>query len=390
MSLIVPLAVRRSGRIERDTGVASCCGGDVVLSDCIAYPPLINGHDHLIGNWRPRAGTHRPYPNSHVWVEDMRQSESFLERNRVWFNDGKFDLTAGTAPLIIGLGVYKNLFSGVGTVQDHGPNQKPEYYRNRPIRIIERYRQCHSLTLGNWWGGLTPVGEWQASKGEEPFLIHLGEGTDDVTAGEFRQLVELGLDQPNTTLIHAIALTPEEIRHCARKGVSLCWCPGSNLYLIGRTLNVPACLEAGANVMLGTDSAMSGSINIFDELRAAREAFPNISAVELFAMVSRNAAHALRLSDDSPDDALILEARTDDPFENLLLADTSAVRLFVLAGVPLCGERRLLERFDVDTTGYSFYTDGGVDRFVIGHPDQLLSEIERSLGYPKKFPFLPL
>ena len=37
--------------------------------------PIINSHDHLIGNWYPRSGTNAPYINSHIWVED----------NKTWF-----------------------------------------------------------------------------------------------------------------------------------------------------------------------------------------------------------------------------------------------------------------------------------------------------------------
>jgi len=34
--------------------------------DRIAYPPLINSHDHLIGNWTPRTGDNRPYLNAAI------------------------------------------------------------------------------------------------------------------------------------------------------------------------------------------------------------------------------------------------------------------------------------------------------------------------------------
>ncbi|MCD8479725.1 MAG: hypothetical protein LRZ88_05545 [Candidatus Cloacimonetes bacterium] len=37
-------------------------GPTLDVPDSIAYAPLINAHDHLIGNWVPRAGDHRPYP----------------------------------------------------------------------------------------------------------------------------------------------------------------------------------------------------------------------------------------------------------------------------------------------------------------------------------------
>ncbi len=53
-------------------------------SNAIAYIPLINSHDHLISNWVPRAGNNRPYKNSHIWVEDMKESFAFQERDIFW------------------------------------------------------------------------------------------------------------------------------------------------------------------------------------------------------------------------------------------------------------------------------------------------------------------
>ncbi|HHE38923.1 MAG TPA: chlorohydrolase, partial [Candidatus Cloacimonetes bacterium] len=146
-------------------------------SDKFSYPPFINGHDHLIGNWYPRSGDNRPYPNSDVWVEDMKNSKSYLERNKVWINDGKFDLTKGTANLLTSLGIYKNIFSGCHAVQDHGPNQIDEYYEQFPINVIREYRQCHSIELGNWWGGKSAKEEWEDTKGQMPFIIHLAESS---------------------------------------------------------------------------------------------------------------------------------------------------------------------------------------------------------------------
>jgi hypothetical protein len=206
----------------------------------VAYIPLINAHDHLVGNWVPRAGEHRPYHNSHIWVEDMRDSFSFHERNKFWLNDGSFDLLDPAALTVARLGAYKNLFSGCGTVHDHAPLQKDEYYEAMPIIVPRLFRQCHSITMGNWWGGETPQQEMELSKGIMPFVIHLGEGTDDITKAEFALLKEQGLLRNNTLLIHGIAFTPEEIAKMARVGASVCWCPTSNYYLIGKTLDIAA------------------------------------------------------------------------------------------------------------------------------------------------------
>jgi len=52
------------------------------LPELTAYPPFINSHDHLVGNWFPRAGDNHPYATTDIWVEEMKQSASFQERNR--------------------------------------------------------------------------------------------------------------------------------------------------------------------------------------------------------------------------------------------------------------------------------------------------------------------
>ena len=191
---------------------------EIKCPNSIAYPPFINGHEHLISNWYPRAGKNRPYPNADIWVEDMKTSESFLERNKVWLNNGSFKLDEGNAKLITQLGVYKNIFSGCTIVQDHVPNQSKEYYASFPINVLQNYKQCHTLSLGNWWGGKEPIEEWKDSKGKMPFIIHLGEGIDNKTSNDFANLIKHDLLQSNTILVHGISLTKKEIEQCAEAG----------------------------------------------------------------------------------------------------------------------------------------------------------------------------
>ncbi|HOQ80723.1 MAG TPA: amidohydrolase family protein, partial [Candidatus Cloacimonadota bacterium] len=222
--------------------------------------PLVNSHDHLVGNWYPKSGTNAPYLNSHLWVEDNKTSVSMAERNNIWENSGKFDLMENNAPLLVKLGAFKNLFSGVSIVQDHGVQQAPAYYEMFPIEVVKDYAQCHSITLGNWWGGDAPEEEMKKSKGRMPFIIHLAEGLDDETKNEFTLLKKAGLLKQNTLIIHGIALTRSELDDIKAVSASVCWCPNSNNYLIGQTLDIMSCLEKGVNVVLGTDSTMTGSI----------------------------------------------------------------------------------------------------------------------------------
>lgn len=364
-------------------------------TDTIAYPPFINSHDHLISNWYPKAALNHPYPNVNVWVEEMKSSDSFLERNKVWINDGKFDLTHGTAPLIVSLGMYKNLFSGCAVVQDHIPKQKKEYYNNNPINVIKDYTQCHSLSMGNWWGGKTAEEEYRNAEGKMPFIIHIGEGIDEVAKKCFPRMEELDLLQPNTLIIHGIVLTRDQIKKCAESGTSICWCPESNLFLIGKTLDIDSCLEFGVNVILGTDSTMSGSRNILYEIKFAKKNFPHIPMKEIFRMISTNARKALFLQDsygilaNETSNLLLLKMKDLDPFENILNTLMDDIELFIHQGIPVYGDLKFLADFDIDRKQYHFFNVHGHKKFVKGHPELINAKIDSILGYHKDFPFFP-
>lgn len=362
----------------------------------VAYVPLINSHDHLIGNWVPRAGDKRPYANSHIWVEDMKNSFSFHERNLFWTNDGRFHLNEPESLLLAQLGAYKSLFSGCGIVQDHAPVQEDEYYEAMPIIVPKAFRQCHSITLGNWWGGEDPEIEMQLSHGNLPFIIHLGEGKDGITKAEFAELQNRSLLKDNTLMIHGIAFTEQEIDTLAKVGASVCWCPSSNFYLIGETFKIDAALKHKANVCIGTDSTMSGGINLIAEFMTIREHFPAFEAKELFRMVTQNAVKALKLPNrfgtlDIKDcqNLLLLDLIERDPFENLFTLEAATIRLLMVDGIPRFGDSEWMELFGLNEDSYSLFRTGTREKFVLGDPIDLNDQIDNVLGYHKDFPYLP-
>lgn len=362
----------------------------------VAYVPLINSHDHLIGNWVPRAGDKRPYPNSHIWVEDMKDSFSFHERNQFWYNDGSFQLMDPNAYTLARLGAYKNLFSACGIVHDHAPLQHDEYYQRMPIVVPNKFRQCHSITMGNWWGGESPEKEMELARGKMPFIIHLGEGTDDITRGEFAELVSRNMLKPNTMMIHGIAFTEAEIQTIKDIGSTVCWCPTSNYYLIGETFKIDAALKIGANVVIGTDSTMSGATNLIAEFETIREHFPHIPPRELFRMVTINAAKALylpqryaSLDPENTQNLLLTDMVEKDPFENLMNLDSASIKLLIVDGIPRYGDSEYLDRLDGGDEDYTIFRTGNREKFVIGDPLEINDQIDSVLGYHKDFPYLP-
>lgn len=394
--------VRTSTLIERDVKIKLSDeifrGNNDIhkISGVVGYPSFINSHDHLIGNWTPRAGKNNPYTSTDIWVEEMKKSEAVLERNKIWINDGSFNLMKEHAPLLAKLGCYKNIFSGCSVVQDHAPNQSTDYYDLFPINILQKYTQCHSLSMGNWWGGKSAVEEWHDSKGEIPFILHLAEGDDEVARADFQKLIEQNLLHSNTLIIHGISLSKNEIAACAEAGASICICPTSNIFLIGKTIDVDACLETGVNLVLGTDSTLSGSNNLLEEMKYLHKLHPQIPPGIIFAMVTQNAEYALKIPSRSSDkdqtcsDLLLLKEKHTDPFKNILECGMEDIELLIHKGKPIYGNYDFLEMTNLNQADYSVFEIGSEKKFVIGHPEKLMNQIETILGYKKNLPYLPL
>ena len=138
---------------------------------------------------------------------------------------------------------------------------------------------------------------WRTTPHDAPFLLHLGEGIDEEAQGELPRLEALGCLQPNTVIVHGVAIDENGWRRVARAGAGLVWCPASNAFLFGRTAMVWALIGGSdacrVTVALGTDSRVTGSLDLLDELRAARAAWP-VPPHRLFGMVTSEAGRLLR------------------------------------------------------------------------------------------------
>jgi cytosine/adenosine deaminase-related metal-dependent hydrolase len=124
-------------------------------------------------------------------------------------------------------------------------------------------------------------------------VIHLGEAVDRAGRNEIYRLNELGALDERTVLVHAVALGNRGLALARRKRASLVWCPSSNIFILGRTLNRTA-LGGGIPVALGTDSGLSGRGDLLDEIRYARRV-GKISPSRIYEMVTCEAAKVLRL-----------------------------------------------------------------------------------------------
>ncbi|TGK62297.1 hydrolase [Leptospira wolffii] len=362
------------------------------LGGLFVYPGFINAHDHLLGTYLPKVGTNRPYPNWLPWDNDLKSSVVYAERQQLEPEQLYF------------LGGYKNLISGVTSVLDHIPHfvQSP-FLENFPVRILSRFTLAHSIcsySLG--WGDGPEIEYARAKEGNLPFVTHISEGFDEESENAVQKLQSIGCLGENSVLVHGIAFDSEDVKAVAKAKANLVWSPESNLFLFGKTAPIRELLEAGVNVSLGTDSPMSGSLNLLGEIKSAREFYRKEYGEELdpkilFRMITENPAKAFRISDELGSleagkiaDLVVLSGEKDNAYDVLSSADLRSVRLVVRDGKPAYGDLSLKEFFDETGVEGREIKIAGTDKYLAGDPLGLIESVTRALGYKKDLAFFPV
>ncbi|HET9984849.1 MAG TPA: amidohydrolase family protein, partial [Longimicrobiales bacterium] len=324
-------------RIEAANGAVGVEGGRIVpaegrfdvalrIPDGVLRPGLINAHDHLHRNHYPPLGR-PPYGNAYEWGRDIHARDAAeIRRARA--------LPRREALL---RGAWKNLFAGVTTVVHHDA-WEPDFERDFPIRVA-RVRTAHSLGFEPDLAGATaPV----ADDPERPLALHLAEGVDGASADEVREADRLGLLDRRLLAVHVVGADDDGVRRLRAAGAAIVWCPTSNLFLFGRTAP-PALLAPGVDVLLGSDSRLTGEGDLLDELRAARR-LGVVDDARLLAAVGATAARRLRLPEPSlevgsPADVAVFR-------RPVLEASAADVALVVVDGVVSVADPGLGEALD--------------------------------------------
>lgn len=293
---------------------------EVDCSGLYLFPGLINGHDHLEFNLFPHLGN-PPYQNAYEWGRDLHERWSaeiqsilkFSLRERLYW------------------GAWKNLLSGVTWVVHH--NEYYVHFRTRyPVRVAKPYSYAHSL-------GFEPnlKRALRRRKANAPFIIHLAEGIDEVSFEEIGQLRELGGLDHRTVAVHAIALKEENITILEEARASIVWCPSSNLFLFTKTLPIDQ-VWGRVDVALGTDSSLTGSSSLLDELRVAAE-HSRLRPIDLFAMVTEVPRRIFHLPDCAGAvaeggyaDFFLLPKKDTDPYSQLLTAHPGDIYFLMRRG----------------------------------------------------------
>jgi 5-methylthioadenosine/S-adenosylhomocysteine deaminase len=191
----------------------------------------------------------------------------------------------------------------------------------------------------------------------EALVMHVAEGTDDYAEEQFTFLRDKHLLNPKGVLIHGISLGPSDFEAMATTGTALVWSPRSNLELYGTTANIPAALEAGVEIALAPDWAITGSSNMLDELRTAARWNSDhlggrLTPRQLIDMATSTPARVAGLDDEVGEirvglraDLVVICGDPSDPYGSVIRASSSDVQLVLIDGVPLYGNLELMRRF---------------------------------------------
>jgi cytosine/adenosine deaminase-related metal-dependent hydrolase len=311
------------------------------LRDHLIFPGLINAHDHLQLNNVPPLPHAGPFGNSYDWIDAIEAHRS----------DPRVVAAVGVpSELRHWQGGVKNVLAGATTVAHHDPWNASFDDPDFPVGLLRGFGWSHSLRLSEPRGDQPPRygpsvrASFLETPHAEPWIIHLAEGTDTIARDELAQLDALGCLAANTVLVHGLGLSDEDVDRVIERRASVVWCPASNVWMFGRTLEprvIRRLFEAG-RLALGSDSRLTGSRDLLDELSFAA-AHSDLSPRALLSLVTGRNAEVLGLKHCG---ALELGQHADcvivrsggDPFEALLASGRGSLRAVVRGGAPLIAD----------------------------------------------------
>lgn len=326
-------------------------GPDLDLDGHLILPGLINAHDHLEFNLFPRLGR-GPHANAAEWAKvvyrpresPVREHLRISKETRLWW------------------GALKNLFSGVTMVCHHNPYEPRVFTRGFPIKVVRRFGWAHSLDFSP-----DLQQRFRRTPNDRPFIVHAAEARDGSGLREIAELERRRVLDSRTVLVHGAALDEQACRLLRSRGVALIVCPSSNLFTLGKTV-CPKIVRA-LPCALGTDSALTGAGDLFDEIRVARRVF-GLQPAEVYSMVTTAPARILRL-EKSDGDFTVVRDIGRSPAETL--CELRRVEIVISDG-----RIRLARREMTGLQPISVYGRGLA--YVAADVRRLMTEARRELG----------
>ncbi len=334
-----PDTIIENGYVAVREGLIQECGGGPVPNGArvrdhgpgVIMPGVINAHTHL--ELSALKGVLPLGEGFAKWVRVLLMKREALDENALMggIRSGIGELLDSgcvAAGEISTMGITRELFeasslSGIWFHEVLGTDTTlPE---NRPMTDETRKASFAGHAPHTTSPDLLAALKDAANRRGLPFSIHLHESRDEETfirtgKGTWANLLgdrgidwsgwglpsespvhhaeKIGILDRNTLGVHMILAGKKEIALFAETGARLCICPRSNMNLHGELPDLPALIDAGIPLSLGTDSLASvSSLSIFDEMKFLSGRFREIDPRLILEAATVGGAGALGMED---------------------------------------------------------------------------------------------
>ncbi|MFN7143138.1 MAG: amidohydrolase family protein [Myxococcota bacterium] len=334
---------------SRSSGTISCVGDDcstagaeVVCTEGVISPGLIDAHNHLQYNSLPPWEIGPEFEDRYDWQRDDRYDDYKTAYNEVkdtykceimkWAEAR--ELVYGTTAAVGSSGdddcidaLVRNLDEGS---QASGLSSYDIDYSASNVTDTLDASDGSSTTSELSSGALDAA------------LYHVAEGKDGSVRDEIDHMFDIGMVGPGQFYVHSADATTAQLAQMAADGTGLIWSPRSNLALYGTTTPVEIAEKLGVPWAIGTDWTPSGSMAPVPELACAADWLAAkgspISDVQLWEKATTDAARAVGA--DGVLGQLVAGMKADisvfawdrTPYRKIITSQVSDVRLVVVDG----------------------------------------------------------
>ena len=270
----------------------------IILNDHALIPGLINLHTHAAMTLMRGFSDDLPlmeWLNKHIWpIENQHVDSQFvldgtqlacaemIKGGITCFNDMYFfpESCAEAA-------IHAGMRAAIGMIVIDFPTayaSDADDYLAKGLKLRDQYHQHPLLSFCFAPHAPYTVSDktfssilTYAEQLNTPIHTHLHESQDEIRINlesngvrPIERLHQLGLLSPSLIAVHMVHLTDYEIKLVHQYGCSVVHCPSSNMKLASGFAPIPALLNQGVNVGLGTDGAASNNrLDMFEEMRQA-------------------------------------------------------------------------------------------------------------------------
>ena len=333
----------------------------IACADGVVSPGLINAHDHITFTLsQPVPHGMERYDHRHEWrlgLNGATELDTFpgsdSSREGVLFGEVRMLLGGATSVTgSVGSASAQNLARNLDRADVTGGLQGVDVnYRTFPLGDTDGTMLTMSCSY--------PFIDGPFNLNDDIYMPHIAEGIGAAAQNEFECMSGGSggeeLIASNTSVVHGIGMTAEDIDEMREVGAMLIWSPRSNVDLYGITADLPLYRTLGVRFALGTDWTASGSMNVLRELQCA-DSFNTdhlsglLSDSELWMMSTHWAAASQGAADQlgllAPGyvgDITIFDGSRATAHRAVIEADVTDVALVLRGGQPLHGDAPVIE-----------------------------------------------